>query len=156
MADKNSLAAAIALNDAEDAKAAAEAAQAPVVTQATPEPEAYDLLRKEEVIKLVDAKTRLVTKYRLVDIFGSDRDEYNTFTSKKLTVSDGKASGVTDTIGIQAKLLSLAILKENEEARAFSMAEIQAWPSSIQTAIFKKAERICGLDKEAEERAKNS
>lgn len=108
--------------------------------------EKFSLERKTEVVYLDDQK------YTIVELDGDQRDKYLDNMNTRMDFGSG-----TPTIkrfeGLQAFLLSLCL--KNPQDQIVPLKEIQAWPSSVISALFKKAQVLSGLDDGAEAEAKN-
>jgi hypothetical protein len=92
--------------------------------------------------------------FLMKDLTGTDRDAYlNKIAGKVKMDSDGKPTGVKDFTGLHADLLALCMF--DESGAKVDKKIIQEWPSTLQMDLFEEAQKLCGLDKKADETAKN-
>jgi len=92
-------------------------------------------------------------KCTLREFYGSDRDEYLGQMSNNVRFVNGQPSGLKSYKNSQAKLLHLTL--HHEEGDRFSIEEIQKLPASVVNGLYKYAEKLCGLDANAGDDAKN-
>lgn len=121
-----------------------------------PEPQGdkFSLILKEETIS-IEGKDGIIQEYILRELDGDMRDNYvNLMIGKSKTDSKGKTVGVSDVRGLESALLTRMLFKK-EDNSAVPQAQIQKWPSGMRTRLYERALRLCGLDKSAEENAKN-
>jgi hypothetical protein len=93
-------------------------------------------------------------------ISGLERDKYVKEIRNRTTKTPQGTLEVKDMDGLTAQILLLACRRnhgtaENPEWKPVPLAEIQAWPAPMQTELNEKALAMSGLDKKANEEAKN-
>lgn len=130
----------------------------------------YDLDYKEEGVTLRDPKNNDLMHYVLREFDGKVRDKYlNAVGKVTKTMPDG-TSKVLNFEGLQGKLISACMFPATrkgegtdeapfvytvkEGSKPVDLAFAQALPSTIATAIFETCQNICGLDADAEDKAK--
>lgn len=95
------------------------------------------------------------TEYYLQEMDGTQRDSYISLMSKKVSVGvDGKVSGVRDFSGLQSQLI-IRSLVHKETGKFVEEKLVNSWRASLQNILFERASRLNGLDKDAEDDAKN-
>lgn len=116
--------------------------------------EKFSLILKEEVIE-IEGKDGVAREYILRELDGDARDNYvNLMIAKSKTDKSGRTVGVSDVRGLESALLT-RMLFNKEDNSAVPQAQIQKWPAGTRTRLYERALRLCGLDKSAEENAKN-
>ncbi len=91
--------------------------------------------------------------FYLIEMDGRDRDEYVAWLQKKVQFGDdAKVKTVKSMDGIQTKLLTLCLHKEDRKTKA-SKSFIQGLPSRVVDQLAEEANKLSGLeeDEEAEE-----
>lgn len=92
--------------------------------------------------------------WTLRELDGTERNKFlNKMASRVKIGAGGKAVGIKSFDGFQADLLKMCLFDENGEA--INIEDIEALPSSTQQELFKKAQQLCGLDKDEEKDEKN-
>jgi hypothetical protein len=114
-----------------------------------------------------DGKT---TIYVLRELTGEQRDKYlNGTLARAKTDAEGKVAGVRDLTGYQAALLCLAMRRvEGGEVVDGKLVKgtvletefpdpgmVQSWPSRVQSKLFKRAQKMSGINEEEKPAAKN-
>jgi hypothetical protein len=138
------------VNDTEDNVSETETPPEP-----TPEPEVkrFRLVRKQIPVELEDAGGK-VLRCVMRELDGQERDKFlNIMSTRMKTDAKGKPSGVKDFTNLQASLLVASLFKP--DGKPFTSAELQKFPSSTQTELFKMAQKLSGLDEKPEDDAKN-
>jgi hypothetical protein len=133
------------VNDTEDNVSETETPPEP-----TPEPEVkrFRLVRKQIPVELEDAGGK-VLRCVMRELDGQERDKFlNIMSTRMKTDAKGKPSGVKDFTNLQASLLVASLFKP--DGKPFTSAELQKFPSSTQTELFKMAQKLSGLDEKAE------
>jgi len=106
------------------------------------------LRRQEVTVILVDGQQE--RRWKLRELNGTERNQYLDKMSSRFKIGkDGKAVGIKNFDGFQADLLRASLLDEKGEP--VSAEVIEALPSSTQQELFKRAQRLSGLDTEAQE-----
>lgn len=114
------------------------------------------LVRKTRKVKAVIDDDGTVRRFILKEMTGANRDRYLTQQIKKTKFSDaGKPTGLTDVDGIQAGLICKCLYNE-EGTMPVPEVEIAQWPASTQDALFKACQTMNAMNKEGEEKEKNS
>lgn len=116
--------------------------------------------KRPVVIQVEDDKGKVASekKFELREMTAAQRDQYLTDLQSRFRLNkDGVAVGMKDFIGLQANLLSLCMF--NEQGEPVSRDDVQTWPASCVTQLFKAAKEINHLADETKaaelESAKN-
>lgn len=119
-----------------------------------PEELVFSLDRQKIPVKLQDPKTGNFSYYTLQELDGTERDKYLNMLGQRMKVGkDGKPQGIKDFKDLQADLVSRSLL--DSESKNVPVAMIQRWPVSVQSALFKQAQRLSALEEESEKEVKN-
>lgn len=93
--------------------------------------------------------------YTIVELTGEERDNFlNLLAGRTKFDSKGNPSGIKDSKGIQANLISKGLI-DNETNKKVSLLVIQGWSASTQMKLFKRIHSLSGLGEDAKEKAKN-
>lgn len=115
----------------------------------------FELKLKSIPVELANPVSNVPESYTLSELTGDKRDEYLNDTASRMKFdAQGKAQGVKDFKGMQAKLVSLCLTKGNGGEKV-SIDTINTWPASVVSALFKEAQKLSGLET-PEEPAKNA
>lgn len=110
-------------------------------------------LTRQELPVNIDGDT-----YVLLELTGKERDAYfNTLGRRLRPGADGKAS-VQDFEGIEATLVAASLRRVLGGGHLpVTVAEVQAWPARVVSALHKAAQQLSGLGKDEKdgEDAKN-
>lgn len=119
------------------------------------EPMEFVLEQAEIPVTLKDPKTGEVIHCIMRELDGRQRDAYLNSLARRMKT--GKGGQVRDFSGLYANLISRCLIDRETREPRFKEDQIQAFPSSVQSALFKKAQEISGLgdDDAAEAEAKN-
>lgn len=116
------------------------------------------LLTLDEIVNNVVIKDELVElpelggSIRIVEMTGTERDEYDTFLMSR-TTDDGTP---TDISGIRAKAVEISA-RDAAGKRIFShIDEIQKLPARVVMALHDAASRLSGLGAAAKDEAKKN
>jgi len=110
-----------------------------------------DLTRREVPVTLKD-KDGSPTEYLLVELDGAGRDAYLNNLGKRLKPdASGKNPSVRDFTGLQANLLTRCMLVADGRTPV-TEKDIQAWPSRVQNALYKRAKEISALQDDADDK----
>ena len=118
----------------------------------------FDLELEEVPVELSDSKEG-VKKYTLKELNGRQRAKYLTSVNENSedtgeTGKDGKpVVKITNFSAVQTTLLHLSLV--DKEGKHPPYEEIEAWPSRVVGALYKKAREISALDDAADEKAGN-
>lgn len=94
-------------------------------------------------------------KARLMELSGGERDSYLQDMSAFMKYdAAGKPAGLSSFEGLQAALLSKCL--EREDGTKFTKEEVQAFPATVQSALFDAAQKLNALDNENEEEAEKN
>jgi len=118
----------------------------------------FDLAFKECKVEFRDPATNAKTKYILREFAGGEREKHMSDTGKRISIgADGTPSGMKNFEGYESGLIARCLFEITASGeRRVDIKTIQAFPSSIQEALAKKARLLCGLeDEESEDEAKN-
>lgn len=98
----------------------------------------------------------VVEDYIMRELSGLERDRYLTEISGRFDM-DGKNTKVKNLVGVPEMLLSRCVyrIKEDGTEELVKANEIQTWPSSVREKLHEKATELSGLDKKADNDAKN-
>lgn len=92
--------------------------------------------------------------YELRELSGADRDRYLTDMSKRMSYGkDGKAQGISNFDGLQARLVSMSLY--DSEGKQVPFDQIQSFPAKVLSALFDAAQELSALNVSGEEAAKN-
>lgn len=125
------------------------------MSETTIEQFALDL--DEVPFELLDRKTNTVTKYVIVELPGSLRDDHMETMRSKMELKDGKVSGIKSFKGINTSLLARCIYKIEDDGTRVLVTEkvIQTWPAKTLDRLHEIASSVSGLDKEDKEDEKS-
>ena len=111
-------------------------------------------LKCEEVPVILEAEDGTERTLVLREMVGKDRDAHLQSMAGKMKMNaTGQVIGVKSFDGLQASLLARCLYDENGEL--VPQKEIQSFPTRTQIALFEVAQEINGLNREAQENAKN-
>lgn len=89
-----------------------------------------------------------VVDYELREMTAAARDTYLDSLGERLRVDkDGKPAGIKKFEGMQADLLTRCLFS-TQQNKTVSRDEVQGWPSSVVSALFKEAQKINLLNEE--------
>ena len=124
------------------------------------EPIKLKLTRQRVPVELEDEKGKIL-KLTLVEMDGTQRDEYLNDSASRMEIVPGEVDAqgnprtrIKDYKGLHAKLLTVCLVDEN--GKAPTLAEVQAWPAAVQSALYKAAQELNRLDGKKEGDAKNA
>lgn len=110
--------------------------------------------RRVEIPFEIEEKDGAVTPYVLKALDGPGREDFMSFMAAKARLDkSGNPTGLKDMKGMTLRLLSHTVFKP--DGSPVPEAEIATWPGPVQGELFDDAQRISGLNKRAEEEAKN-
>lgn len=113
----------------------------------------FSLVLKEVPVSVSDVEG-VEKNFVLRELTGKQRDTYlNEMGGRMKFNKAGKTEGLSNYEGLQSGLLSLSLHDENDELVKKNV--LQAWPASVLSDLFDVAQELSGLDKGAEEAAKN-
>lgn len=119
-----------------------------------PEVLEFTLERAFIPVRIKNPTTDRVTEYKLQELDGTERDKYlNVLGSRMKVTGKGIPAGVKDFKDLQADLVSRSLV--DADGTQVPVAMIQRWPVSIQTKLFKMAQKLSALEEESEKDAKN-
>lgn len=133
------------MNDATyEAEAPPEAPQEEILLEA----------QAEEPIK-IKGRDGVVRDYTLREMDGDDLGRWmnaihERLSEKKGSKFRGNGHAKTDYRGMHADLISLCLY--DADGKRVSKDVIRKWPASLQSTLFKKSQRLNGLDDDAENR----
>lgn len=91
-------------------------------------------------------------KYELREMTAASRDSYLTQMSSRIKIGEDGKPTVKKFDGMQASLLTLCLFKK-EDGKAVPEPEIQKWPSSVVSELFKQAQLLNHLSEDKDEEA---
>jgi hypothetical protein len=127
----------------------------------------FTLEQQEVPVKIYDKEHDEEKWYIIREFTAKERDAWLNDVSGRMRTSEaGNVTGVKNFTGMQGMLLTLTMTHADCESskdgdtiisngKKVDMNTVQKWPARLQTRLFELAQRICGLDDEAQERAKN-
>ena len=114
----------------------------------------FSLKRKEEPIELEDVDGNIL-QCKLRELSGEERDAFLSMMNDKVKYTgEGKSAGFRDYNDVESKLVSMALI--GPDGKNIEAKVIKTYPASVQAGLFDLAQKMNGLDKEADERAKKS
>jgi len=123
------------------------------------EPMKFTLELEEVLVELTDSKEGVLA-YTLKELNGRQRAKYlscvneNSEETGEISKKDGKpVVKITNFAAVQTMLLHLSLV--DDKNKHAPMEKIEAWPSRVVGALYKKARQISALDDEADEKAGN-
>lgn len=112
----------------------------------------FTLIRKEEPVTITQEDgTKLACC--LKEITGEQRNSYTTMLMRNMKTENGKPIGFRSYDGIETDLIIMSLYKP--DGKTFTKKEVDAFPSTMQKALFEAAQKLSGMDAAAEEEAKN-
>lgn len=106
-------------------------------------------LRLKEMSVSIDDKPHV-----LRELSGKQRDAYLNEIGPRMKFNvEGKTEGLTNYDGLQSGLLALCLYDEG--GVLVKEKVLQEWPASVLSDLFDAAQKLSGLDKGAEKKAKN-
>jgi len=113
----------------------------------------YDLAPAIFEFGLRDPVTREVRTYTMTELNGTEREAYlNSIVGKFEVTSSGK-SRVKNFTGLQSNFLAKCV--RDDAGVLVPTKVIDKWPSGLQSELYKRGQRMSGMDETAEEDAKN-
>ena len=112
----------------------------------------FELKLKELSVEMVGTDDQAKT-YTLREVSGKQRDLFLNDMSKRVDFAKGEAQSISNFEGLQAGLLALCLYDENN--KLVTKDVIQGYPSSVISSLFAEAQKLSGLDADAENEAKN-
>lgn len=110
-------------------------------------------LKRREMEVEVEGVDNVLVTYTLREMTGTQRDQYMNKMGQKAKMVDGKMQGLKDYSNFMGDLIALSLY--DSQGTLVPLKTIQEWPSSVQTALFKEAQKLSALDDRAEEASKN-
>lgn len=108
---------------------------------------------KEEPIKI--KKDGVIRQYVLRELDGPGRKWWQKIIEQSLTKDKkGQVTGANDVIGLQHKLIARTMI-DCETGAPVTEEFVRSWGTSTQLDVFMRTRKLSGLDKEAEDSAKN-
>lgn len=113
----------------------------------------FELKLREESVEIVDVKD--ATKiYVIRELSGAQRDAFlNDMGGRMKFTAAGKMEGLSDYTDLQTGFLALCLYDETGESVALEI--LREYPASVLSGLFEIAQKLSGLDKGAESKAKN-
>jgi hypothetical protein len=100
-------------------------------------------------LELKEQKVELSgTPYAIRELNGRDRDAYLDLVGNRVKYVNGVQTGMTSYAGLQSGLLAKCLVNLDTNT-AVPESTIASFPSSVLTELFKIAQKLNGLDKEA-------
>lgn len=82
-------------------------------------------------------------EHTLTELTGAQRDAYVTASSQRVKQDTKGNTKNVDMTGYQADLISLSLIKG--DGTRYSKEEIQKWPASAQSQLYKMARKLSAL-----------
>ena len=93
-------------------------------------------------------------EYQIIELSGIEQEAITDQMSGRMEYdADGKPIGMTSYKGVRTALIALCL--RDKENTLVSADTIQGWPASTIQGLFDAASELSGLNKKAEEKAKN-
>lgn len=126
----------------------------PVTEPAQVEDDVLDADVKEIEQKI--KKDGVVKVYIIRELDGPGRKWWDKITQQAIVRNKkNEITGVNDPVGLQHKLIARTVI-DKETGVAVTEEFVRTWGTSTQLTVFMKSRNLSGLDKEAEEAAKNA
>ena len=106
----------------------------------------FSALRKTQPLEL-EVQPEVYLKFELREMSGLEGGEYKNVLRSKIR-SKGDETEVLDFRGLYSDLLCRCMY--DQEGKLVSREVIDGWPESTQQALFEAAQKVNGLDKEAD------
>lgn len=103
----------------------------------------FDLAVVEIPILLADPETKDERKYVLREFNGAERDKYLNSVSSRMKIDPQGNSTIRSFDGLHANLIKRCLY--DSDGQLVTEEVIQSFPARVQTALFEKAQEICGL-----------
>jgi len=115
----------------------------------------FDLTLKEKEVTLV-GKDNVEKKYKLKELTGEQRAEYNSSFGVKMGLDDkGKPAMLGDGITMPSAGDFIALCLYDSENKLVPIEVINTYPDRVTDALQKEAMELSGMDKKALDAAKN-
>jgi len=111
----------------------------------------FDVDLKEVQITLKSAKAE-PQDCKLIELTGDERDKYLDMMGDRVKFKEGKPVGLNKYEGFQCDLLCLCL--HGPGGALMTKDIINKLPARVQTALYKTASTLSGLDEKAVEKAK--
>jgi hypothetical protein len=118
------------------------------------QPTEYSLAVREEPIILRGPDGQVARSLIMREMLGPGRAKYLNKVQARIKIAGGQAAGMTTFEGMNADLLEMCLF-DAETQQPVKRAEIETWPAGMQEQMFKQAQRLNALNKQAVEDAKN-
>ncbi len=116
------------------------------------EPTKLSLVCAEESIEITD-KDGVDKIFTICEMTGRQLEQYLNGSRGKVIMTDGKVTGMKTYDGLYSNLLSKTM--RDESGKLVLMDELQVWPVRVQRFLYEKAQKVNGLDEQAEDDSKN-
>lgn len=113
----------------------------------------YDLEPTEFKFKLRNKDTGVVEDYTMRELLGNEREAYMNSIINKFEMTSNGRSRVKNFTGLQSGLLCRCVY--DAEGTLVPEKVLTKWPSRLQSDLYKRAQKMSGMDETAEETAKN-
>lgn len=123
-------------------------------TYQLPELIELDLEYAKIPVKLKDKEGQIIEGW-LEELPPTERDAYRNFMNQQTRYDDkGTPVGIKNFDGLETDLV-FRCMRRRSDGKQFPIAEVRKWPGTAITTLHRAAVALCGLDKDAPERAKN-
>ena len=112
----------------------------------------FSLELTEQPVSL-KAKDGVVKKYVLREMTAKQRGAYLNSIQDRVTVVDGKVTGIKDFDGLEASLLAKCLY--TEEGKLVGISDLNEFPGRVLKKLFEAAQILSGLNEEGAKQAKN-
>lgn len=106
----------------------------------------FSAVRKSQPLEL-EVQPDVYLKFELREMSGLEGGEYKNLLRDKVKNTNGEAQ-ILDWRGVYSDLLCRCMY--DQEGKLVSRETIDGWPESTQQALFEAAQKVNGLDKEAD------
>jgi hypothetical protein len=121
-------------------------------TNETPAAPVYDLVQSTYDFRLRDKEGEIRT-YTMRELTGEEREAYLNGIRDKFEVMPNGKSRVRNFTGLQSGLLAKCVYDDNGALVPLKL--INKWPAKLQSDLYKRANKMSGMDETAEDDAKN-
>jgi len=108
-------------------------------------------LRTEVIPLSLTSAAGQVEEFELREMLADARDKYlDQLTARVNVTPEGKAIGIRKFEGLQSDLVCACLFRKEGDKRV-EKAEVQKWPASVLTQVYKAAQTLNHLNEETKE-----
>jgi len=114
----------------------------------------FKAARQEQEVEIEDAQgqTKL---YKLIEFSGTERTKYKSRFTMDIELSNGVPTASMNNYNPMSESEFVSLCLFDNEGKSVSEDEINKLPGTVIVALYEAALTLCGLNKEANEEAKN-